>query len=197
MSNIRGKKLIGRFQIPDVWLDASPSVSTPSLSWSKAGISSEVKALLNNTPFNVLSSPSHVPYMPPIKHCFDIYYNSFSILLLLFPWQPDHTRPSKLLGNVLPHRFSSTSLLLSCFQSHLDMSEMERSPNLQAAIWICEISNLISYFKANMFDLLLIFRICSQSGNDDARKVRYEADHIPDKMLLNCRGKGSRLFSSL
>lgn len=161
--------------------------------------------MLNDTLFNVPSSPSPVPYMPPIKQCFDIYYNSFSILLLLFPWQPDHTRPPKLLGKVLLCCFSSTSFLLFCFQSHLDMSEMERSPNLRAAIWKCilnyvffvQMKHPILHFKANMFDSLLIFRACSDSWNDNVCKVRHEADHIPHKMLLNCREKGLRPFSAL
>lgn len=172
------------------WKNENPSVSIPALSWSKAKISFEIRGLLNDTLFNVPSSPSLVPYMPPIKQCFDIDYNSFSVLLLLFPWQPDHTRPPKLLGKVLPCCLSSTSFLLFCFQSHLDMSEMERSPNLRAAIWKCilnyifflQMKHLILHFKENMFDSLLIFRICSLSGNDDARKVRHEADHIPRKM---------------
>lgn len=42
-----------------------------------------------------------------------------------------------------------------------------------------QMKHLILHYKANMFDLLLIFCICPQSGNDDACKVRHEADHIP------------------
>lgn len=191
-------------RIVDIQHDASPPVWILPLSSSKAGISFEIRALLNDTLFNVLSSPSPVPCMPPIKQCFDIDYNSFSVLPLLFPWQPDHTRLHKLLGKVPPYRFSSTSLLLSCFQSHLDMPEMERSSNLRAAIWKCilkyiflQTKHLILHFKAKMFDMRLIFCICSKSENDDACKVRHEADHILQKNVTKLQGKGFGAFSAL
>lgn len=181
-------------KISYIQLDTGPPVS----------ISFEIRALLNGTLFNVPSSPTPVPYMPPIKQCFDIDYNSFSVLLLLFPWQPDHTRPPKLLGKVPLHRFSSASLLLSCFQSHLDMSEMERSPNLRAAIWKC-ILNYV-FYRWNIWFYTLKQRCLTPfwyfASVERVKMTMYVKSDMkliifPPKMLLNCREKGSRLFSGL